>query len=254
MADLKQNTAIVLPCGPFLDSDGVPVAGLTISQGDVQIAKEGGYFATKNSATATVEDTLPGWYHVAFNATDTNTEGVFTIAINVDGALAWTEKHNIVPGRLGDIYEDTGTTIPGLIAAVPAATNTVFSGSVTVSSPVAGNLDVYIVQYDDYIASNNKRLTWSNSSGDWGDGDLTSATVKFTVHEHDGTLLQSFTGEVITATGTQVVGVALDRTETALFTQEGNRYKYQLLIDDGSKRETVATGDVIVTLAFSEPP
>lgn len=70
---LKQSTTITVKMGPFLDkTDGVTEeTGLTPG---VEVSKNGGAFAARNSATAVSHD-AEGWYGVELNATDTGTLG-----------------------------------------------------------------------------------------------------------------------------------------------------------------------------------
>jgi hypothetical protein len=151
------------------------------------------------------------------------------------------------------IVEDTGTTLPAAISGISTTIVANLSGNVTVTSPVTVDLDVEITQYDDYLDANGRKLTWNNSSGDWCNDDLTDATITFTVETASGTEVLEVAGEVVTATGTQVIGVELTSAQTALLTKEGQQYKYQLLVTKSTYRETVASGGVIVTLPFSEP-
>lgn len=87
---LKVSTAVDIKLGPFVDSvDGVtPEPGLTISQGDVVLAKNGGGFAQKNDATSCTNDTgASGNYECPLNTTDTNTLGMLYIRVAESGAL-----------------------------------------------------------------------------------------------------------------------------------------------------------------------
>ena len=87
---LKQSTAKTLRFGPFLDeSDGKTVEnGLTISQSDILLSKNGGAFAlTSGTGGATVDAANNGWYSLELSATDTNTLGPLTVAIHESGAL-----------------------------------------------------------------------------------------------------------------------------------------------------------------------
>jgi hypothetical protein len=79
---LKLATAITIKLGPFLDpTDGVtPVTGLAGTM-DVQVAKNGGSFATRNSATAITHD-ADGFYNVALDATDTGTPGRLNVMVS----------------------------------------------------------------------------------------------------------------------------------------------------------------------------
>lgn len=93
MMILRQSTAATIVLGPFVDSgDGVtPETGLTISQADVRLSKNGGAFAQKNDSTAAVH-MENGYYSVALNTTDTNTVGRLRVAVNESGALpVWAD-------------------------------------------------------------------------------------------------------------------------------------------------------------------
>ena len=85
---LQANTAVDLMVGPFIDdTDGKTAeTGLTISQADVRLSKNGGNIAQKNEATSLTHDEL-GNYLCKLNTTDTNTEGILTIMIHESGAL-----------------------------------------------------------------------------------------------------------------------------------------------------------------------
>lgn len=70
---LRAGTTITVKVGPFLDAtDGVtPETALTVA---VELSKNGGAFANRNSVTATAHD-AEGFYNVELNTTDTNTTG-----------------------------------------------------------------------------------------------------------------------------------------------------------------------------------
>lgn len=90
---LKQSTAVTLKIGPFLDdSDGnTPETGLTISQGDVMLTKNGGTMAQKNESSSCTHD-ADGWYDCDLDATDTGTLGRLQLMVHESGALAvWHE-------------------------------------------------------------------------------------------------------------------------------------------------------------------
>ena len=76
MLYLRQSTSLTLKIGPFLDdSDGKTAeTGLTITQADVRISKNGGNIAQKNQNTTCTHDEL-GIYGCPINATDTATLG-----------------------------------------------------------------------------------------------------------------------------------------------------------------------------------
>jgi hypothetical protein len=143
----------------------------------------------------------------------------------------------------------------GDLAAIKAKTNLVTAGQVTVTSPVTDDLDINIVQYDDYLTANNRALPWTNTSGTWFDGDISGATVTFTATDRSGTTILEKAGSVVASTGTQAVQVELTSVNTGLFTKADGkqRYKYQLLLTKTGYREMEVTGDIAVTGSLSQP-
>jgi len=85
---LQANTAVDLMVGPFVDEDDGKTAetGLTITQAEVRLSKNGGNMAQKNEATSLTHDEL-GNYVCKLDTTDTNTEGILTIMVHESGAL-----------------------------------------------------------------------------------------------------------------------------------------------------------------------
>lgn len=100
---LKQSTAVTIALGPFVDeADGfTPETTLTISQADVRLSKNGAAFAQKNEASAATH-MENGWYSTAFDATDTNTLGRLTIAVNESGARPVNREFLVVAAN---VYE-----------------------------------------------------------------------------------------------------------------------------------------------------
>jgi len=92
---LKQSTSVDVGIGPFLDNvDGFTAeTGLTITQPDVRLKKNGGAWAQK-AAAQTLAHEENGWYEVTLDATDTDTIGHLLVAIHESGALpVWQEYH-----------------------------------------------------------------------------------------------------------------------------------------------------------------
>ncbi len=106
---LKQSTAITLPFGPMLDSgDGdTEETGLTISQADIRVRKNGGSFAQTNNAAGATHDEK-GWYAVPLNTTDTGTLGPMTVNIHESGALVAWRHFMVVPSGTYDALFTTG--------------------------------------------------------------------------------------------------------------------------------------------------
>jgi len=109
---LRANTAVDVLIGPFVDStDGnTDETGLTISQADIRLSKNGQNMAQKNDANAATHDEL-GYYNCPLDATDTNTEGQLDIIVHESGALhAKTECEVLAEAAWDSLFapKDTG--------------------------------------------------------------------------------------------------------------------------------------------------
>ncbi len=110
--DLRANTAIDVLIGPFVDdTDGKTAeTGLTISQADVRLSKNGQNMAQKNDANAAVHDEL-GYHNCPLDTTDTNTEGSLVLTVHETGALPVRHEYNVMAEAAWDsLYaaKDTG--------------------------------------------------------------------------------------------------------------------------------------------------
>lgn len=103
MLYLKQSTAATVKLGPFVDdSDGVtPETGLTISQADIRLSKNGGAFAQTHNATGATHDEN-GWYGIPLDTTDTDTLGRLQVAVYESGALPVWAEFMVVPANVYD--------------------------------------------------------------------------------------------------------------------------------------------------------
>ena len=100
MQFLKQSIAATVKMGPFLDeTDGITQeTGLTISQADIRLSKNGGAFAQTNNAAGATHDEK-GWYGVPLDTTDTNTLGRLMVAIHESGALPVWREFMVIPAN-----------------------------------------------------------------------------------------------------------------------------------------------------------
>lgn len=103
MQFLKQSTAVTIKLGPFIDdTDGKTAkTGLTISQADIRLSKNGGDIAQTNDATGATHDEL-GYYNVPLDATDTNTLGRLLVAVHESGALPVWKEFLVVTANVWD--------------------------------------------------------------------------------------------------------------------------------------------------------
>ncbi len=105
MQYLKQSTAATVKMGPFVDdTDGKTAeTGLTISQADVRLSKNGGAFAQKNDSNAASHDEN-GYYGVQLDATDTGTLGSLRVAVSKSGALPVWEDFAVISANAWDLF------------------------------------------------------------------------------------------------------------------------------------------------------
>lgn len=102
---LKQSTTATIALGKFVDStDGVTAeTALTIAQADVRLSKNGGTFAQVNEATS-ASHMENGYYTKDVNATDTNTAGLLTVAVQPSGALPVRHDYLVWPANIYDSF------------------------------------------------------------------------------------------------------------------------------------------------------
>lgn len=100
---LKQSTAVDVQVGPFIDdTDGKTAeTGLTVTQAEVRLSKNGGNIAQKNEATSLVHDEL-GYYDCNLDTTDTNTLGRLQLMIHESGALPVYHEYMVVTANVYD--------------------------------------------------------------------------------------------------------------------------------------------------------
>lgn len=122
---LKQSTAVDILLGPFIDeTDGKTAeTGLTISQADVKLSKNGQTLAQKNDSTAAAHD-ANGYHNCELDATDTNTVGQLTIICHESGALPVRLDYHIVEESVYNAMYGASAVGPLSAAAVNAEADT----------------------------------------------------------------------------------------------------------------------------------
>jgi hypothetical protein len=138
---LKEDTATTILIGPFVDeTDGKTAeTGLTITQLDVQIWKEGGTnLNAKNDSTAATHAGL-GYYYVPLNATDTSTPGQLIVTVHESGALPVRHDFLVVKDHVYDTFTGSDflqVDVKQIASTGPAATKLAASAGTIVSGTV----------------------------------------------------------------------------------------------------------------------
>ncbi len=104
MVYLREATAVIKKLGPFVDSGDGSTAetGLTISQADIQLSKNGGAFAQTSDAAPTTTHDADGWYPIPLTTTDTATLGSLVVQVTESGALPVWREYMVVPANVYD--------------------------------------------------------------------------------------------------------------------------------------------------------
>ena len=166
---LRANTAVDVLIGPFVDdTDGKTAeTGLTISQADVKLSKNGQTLAQKSDVTAAAHD-ADGYYNCELDATDTNTEGTMVLAVNESGALPVRHEFCVLSEAAWD----------SLFAAKDTGYMDVDVKAISTSATAADNLEVV---YDTDFATNYNatRNAWATNVQDTvGSGNLPANAVQ----------------------------------------------------------------------------
>lgn len=100
---LKQSTAVTVKIGPFIDdTDGKTAeTGLTLTQADIRISKNGANIIQKNEANNATTDEL-GYYDCPIDTTDTDTLGRLQLFVHEAGALPVFHEYMVVPANVWD--------------------------------------------------------------------------------------------------------------------------------------------------------
>ena len=100
---LKQGVAVTVKIGPFIDDGDGKTAeiGLTLTQADIRISKNGANIIQKNEATNATTDEL-GYYDCPIDDTDTNTLGRLQLMVHEAGALPVYHEYMVVTANVWD--------------------------------------------------------------------------------------------------------------------------------------------------------
>lgn len=110
---VAQNSTTTVKIGPFVDTAGALVTGLTINAADVRLSANGGGGAAKNTGGCTHDTNMQGYYTCTFNTVDLATVGLLQVSVAVSGALPVYHEFQVLPGATyGITYASTATGFP----------------------------------------------------------------------------------------------------------------------------------------------
>lgn len=176
---LRQSTAATLKLGPFVDTDGAATTGLTISQADVRLSKNGGNMAQKNETTSCTHDEI-GLYDCPVDTTDTNTLGRLDVAVAETGALIVVQSFTVIPAEVYDSMFGASRPRGNILASgtIGATGNSTTALHLTGQAYADDGLNDYLISICDVSTG----LVHSTYISDWANtGDLaTVPTLPFT--------------------------------------------------------------------------
>lgn len=161
-------------------------------------------------------------------------------AVGAYKAIAKTEDDTVDQQHLPGIWEVGVAGVGNLDQPISAVLSRFGSARVTLTSPLAADLALTLVQGDDYFAVDGRALEWVDAGNTWP--ALTGATVRFAAQHFTSGEGLAAAGTVLAATGPgKSVRVEIAAAQTALLTKLGPFYSYIV-------RATLASGH-LVTLA-----
>ena len=168
MSYLRQNTAVTIQLGPFVDeTDGNTFEnGLSIGAADVLISKNHGNFAAKSDVTVPAS-TGNGRYSGVLAAADVDTLGHYEVQVQVAGALYWKKSFTVIS------QDEYDAKVAG--TGVRAANVTQVNGVVAAAQKLA-----QIAEFGDYLDG----AVWLDSdSGNSGQVAGEDGTVRNSVNQ-----------------------------------------------------------------------
>lgn len=203
MQYLKRSTTINIKLGPFLDRlDGyTEETGLTPA---VEISKNGGAFASRNSATAVAHD-AEGWYTVELDATDTNTLGRLVVKAqdNSTHLPVWQEYSVLME----NVYNSLFSTGRLEVETVEISTNAQGRVWTYGSRGLTNGVDIFSISGDS-TAADNAELFFDNTG--FNASNSTIGTVTNLTEEISGGTSSGATPAQIWAYGIRTLSSGVD--------------------------------------------
>jgi hypothetical protein len=155
--DLKEDTAVVIVVGPFIDDTGAAVTAPTIASIDCNLYKNDGTKVDVTLAASGSSNDMvhvdDGYFSLELTTTDTSTPGYLRISMQISGALIFHEDFNILPANIYDSKYSTdflqvdavqisGDTAGDSFAAVPTNVWTAATRTLTALDEDSTTLDL----------------------------------------------------------------------------------------------------------------
>ncbi len=244
---LKQNTAVTIKYGPFVSStDGFtpcPSTGdVALATSEVRLAKNGGDFAAKASATTSVYDEY-GYFNVALSTGDVGTAGLLIVAgVTTAAYFAVPQTYMVLPDNVhGSLVGGTdlldvnvaqllgGTSsaddIVTMVAKVPSKaylTGTTNADGDIDASQVVGNVAANIIQVTtnstaaaDLVTLGSKLPSYSYLAGSTSPtGEITATVagaVTLTTGAEDSLVDKTWDELILSHATTATMGDAINR-------------------------------------------
>lgn len=227
----------------------------TLGSWSLKVRKNGGAATTYTSATSPA---------IAAFSDDSSSVMIDLPASTyaADDKLEWVWLYasaRVAVGALtvGPAADPLSYTVPGSYASGAAGYvlgHVIPGQNPTILQPLATDLELTVVQGDDYNASDSRAIDWTEPNASWP--TLTSATVKFGYQELvNGQLTGSVTElsmSIVTGTGSsKKVRLELSAAQSAALGVGARRYQYDVQATLTSGRKvTLARGLVTVLSSF----
>jgi len=104
--DLKEDTAVTIVVGPFVDDTGAAVTAPTIASIDITAYKNDGTAVTITPAASGSSNDMAhvddGYFSLELTTTDTSTAGYLRLTFQISGALIFHEDFHVLPANIYD--------------------------------------------------------------------------------------------------------------------------------------------------------
>lgn len=186
--DLKEDTAVTIVVGPFVDSAGAAVTGPTIASIDITAYKNDGTAVTITPAASGSSNDMvhvdDGFYSLEITTTDSSTPGYLRLTFQIAGSLIFMEDFNILPANIYDSKYSSDKLEVDLVLVDGAATSSELLDAAGVADAV----------WDAAIASHNDADSFGEFVQDITAGEVATAVWAAGTRTITGGTIGTYTG------------------------------------------------------------